>query len=139
MPSPKFQPGQSGNSKGRPKGKSLKATELRKAIEAKADDILQAVIDAAVNGDMAACKMLLDRITPALKPQALSITLPVKETLPEQGSEIIKAIVTAQIAPDIGSQLITALSNQGKLVELQELAERLSRIEKKLDLQSALN
>jgi len=83
--------------------------------------------------------MLLDRITPALKPQALSITLPVKETLPEQGSEIIKAIVTAQIAPDIGSQLITALSNQGKLVELQELAERLSRIEKKLDLQSALN
>ena len=139
MKETKFQPGRSGNPKGRAKGKSLKATELRKAIEAKADDILQAVIDAAVNGDMAACKMLLDQITPALKPQALSITLPVKETLPEQGSEIIKAIVTAQIAPDIGSQLITALSNQGKLVELQELAERLSRIEKKLDLQSALN
>jgi len=139
MKETKFQPGRSGNPKGRAKGKSLKATELRKAIEAKADDILQAVIDAAVNGDMSAAKMLLDRITPSLKPQALSITLPVKETLPEQGGEIIKAIVTVQIAPDIGSQLITALSNQGKLVELQELAERLSRIEKKLDLQSALN
>jgi hypothetical protein len=138
MPTPKFKKGISGNPSGRPAGQTPGA-KLRKAIEAKADDILQAVIDAAVNGDMAACKMLLDRITPALKPQALSITLPVKETLPEQGSEIIKAIVTAQIAPDIGSQLITALSNQGKLVELQELAERLSRIEKKLDLQSALN
>ena len=138
MPTPKFKKGISGNPSGRPAGQTPGA-KLRKAIEAKADDILQAVIDAAVNGDMAACKMLLDRITPALKPQALSITLPVKETLPEQGSEIIKAIVTAQIAPDIGSQLITALSNQGKLVELQELAEHLSRIEKKLELQSALN
>ena len=139
MKETKFQPGRSGNPAGRAKGKPLLVTELRTAIEAKSDEIFQAVIDAAIGGDMAACKMLLDRITPALKPQALSITLPVKETLPEQGSEIIKAIVTAQIAPDIGSQLITALSNQGKLVELQELAERLSRIEKKLDLQSALN
>ena len=139
MKETKFQPGRSGNPAGRAKGKPLKVTELRKAIEAKADEILESVINAAIGGDMAACKMLLDRITPALKPQALSITLPVKETLPEQGGEIIKAIVTVQIAPDIGSQLITALSNQGKLVELQELAERLSRIEKKLDLQSALN
>jgi hypothetical protein len=37
------------------------------------------------------------------------------------------------IPPDIGSQLITALSNQGKLIELQEMAERLQRIEKQLE------
>jgi len=138
MKETKFQPGQSGNPKGRAKGKPLLVTELRTAIEAKSDEIFQAVIDAAVNGDMAACKMLLDRITPALKPQALSINLPVKETLPEQGNEIIRATMAGQISPDIGSQLITALSNQGRLVELQELAERLSRIEKKLELQNAV-
>lgn len=39
-----------------------------------------------------------------------------------------------QISPDIGSQLITALSNQGKLIELQEMQERLQRIEKQLEL-----
>ena len=137
MPTPKFKKGISGNPSGRPAGQTPGA-KLRKAIEAKADDILQAVIDAAVNGDMAACKMLLDRITPALKPQALSINLPVKETLPEQGNEIIRATMAGQIPPDIGSQLITALSNQGRLVELQELAERLSRLEKKLELQNAV-
>jgi len=131
MPSPKFQPGQSGNSKGRPKGKSLKATELRKAIEAKADDILQAVIDAAVNGDMAACKMLLDRITPALKPQALSINLPVKKTLSEQGNEIVRATMDGSIPPDIGSQLITALANQSRIVEIDELAKRVEVLEAK--------
>jgi hypothetical protein len=138
MKETKFQPGQSGNPAGRAKGKPLKVTELRKAIEAKADDILQAVINAAILGDMTACKMLLDRITPTLKPQALPINLPVMETLPEQGDEIIKAAVSGQIPPDIGSQLITALAAQGKLIELQELAERLSRIEKKLELQNAV-
>jgi hypothetical protein len=46
--------------------------------------------------------------------------------------------MTGQIPPDIGSQLITALSNQGKLVELQELTERLDRIEKKLTHEQSL-
>ena len=132
-----FKKGISGNPAGRPAGKTPGA-KLRKAIESKATDILQSVINAAIDGDMGACKMLLDRITSTLKPQALAITLPVKDTLPEQGGEIIKATVTGLIPPDVGSQLITALSNQGKLVELQELSERLARLEKKLEIPNAL-
>ena len=133
-----FKKGISGNPAGRPAGKTPGA-KLRKAIESKATDILQSVINAAIDGDMGACKMLLDRITPTLKPQALAITVPVKDTLPEQGGEIIKATVTGLIPPDVGSQLITALSNQGKLIELQELSERLARLEKKLNIPNALN
>ena len=132
MPTPKFKKGISGNPSGRPAGQTPGA-KLRTTIEAKADDILQSVINAAVNGDMAACKMLLDRITPTLKPQAQAIILPVKETLSEQGNEIIKATIGGEIPPDIGSQLITALSNQGKLVDFQEMVERLARIEKQLE------
>jgi len=132
-----FEKGASGNKQGRIAGQTPGA-KLRKAIEAKADDILQAVIDAAILGDMTACKMLLDRITPTLKPQALPINLAVVDGLAAQGNEIIKATLSGAVPPDIGAQLITALSNQGKLVELQELAERLSRIEKKLELQNAV-
>ena len=131
MKATKFQPGQSGNPKGRAKGKPLLVTELRTAIEAKSDEIFQAVIDAAVNGDMAACKMLLDRITPALKPQALSINLPVKKTLSEQGNEIVRATMDGSIPPDIGSQLITALANQSRIVEIDELAKRVEVLEAK--------
>jgi hypothetical protein len=127
-----FEKGVSGNKQGRIAGRTPGA-KLRKAIEAKADDILQSVIDAAVNGDMAACKMLLDRITPTLKPQALPISLVFQESLALQGNEIIKATMGGEIPPDIGSQLITALSNQGKLVDFQEMVERLARIEKQLE------
>jgi hypothetical protein len=130
MPTQKFKPGVSGNPKGRTAGKTPGA-KLRKAIEGKADDILQAVINAAIDGDMQACKMLLDRITPSLKPQAMAISLPVKSTLAEQGSEIIKATMAGQIPPDIGGQLITALANQSKIVEIDDLTRRLEVLEAK--------
>jgi hypothetical protein len=138
MKDTKFQIGQSGNPAGRQKGKPLKITELRKAIEAKADDILQAVIIAAVGGDMSACKMLLDKIVPNLKPQALAVNLPVCETLSLQGTEIIKATLMGKLPPDVGAMLINALSNQSKLLEMQELSLRLDRLEKHLTHEQAL-
>lgn len=124
----KFKPGQSGNPRGRTPGKTPGA-KIRKAIELRANDILQSVIDAAVSGDMVACKMLLDRITPSLKPIALSINLPVNGTLADQGGEIIRATMGGKIPPDIGSQLITALAAQGRLLELEEITKRLEALE----------
>lgn len=124
-----FKKGESGNPKGRTAGQTAGA-KLRAAIELQSDAILQTVIDAAINGDLQACKMLLDRITPALKPTAMPITLPVSDSLlVGQGHEIIKGTMTGMIAPDIGAMLITALSNQGKLVEMNELTERLEALE----------
>ena len=69
MKETQFKPGQSGNPKGRVKGKPLLVTELRTAIEAKSDEIFQAVINAAINGDMSAAKILIDKICPSLKPE----------------------------------------------------------------------
>ena len=132
MTQTKFKPGISGNPNGRPKDKTP-ATLLRKSIVDDMPEIIKTLVGLAKGGDVQAAKVLLDRICPALKPQALPIYLPVNGSLTEQGNEIIKATMVGQIPPDIGSQLITALSNQSKLIELQEMAERLQRIERKLD------
>ncbi|MDP1667091.1 MAG: DUF5681 domain-containing protein [Methylobacter sp.] len=127
-----FKPGVSGNPKGKPKDKTP-ATLLRKSIAEAMPDIILTLIEQAKAGDVAAAKCLLDRVCPTLKPQAMPICLPVNGSLVEQGGEVIRATLAGQIPPDIGSQLITALSNQGKLVELEELTERLQRIEKQLE------
>ncbi|WP_031437954.1 DUF5681 domain-containing protein [Methylobacter tundripaludum] len=127
-----FKPGVSGNPKGKPKDKTP-ATLLRKSIVEDMPEIITKLVELAKGGDVSAAKVLLDRCCPALKPQAMPISLPVNGTLAEQGDEIIRATMAGQIPPDIGSQLITALSNQGKLIELQELTERLQRIEKQLE------
>lgn len=132
MTQTKFKPGISGNPNGRPKDKTP-ATILRKTIADDMPEIIKTLVGLAKGGDVAAAKVLLDRICPALKPQAMPISLPTNGTLAEQGNEIIKATMAGQIPPDVGSQLITALSNQGKLIELQEMAERLQRLEKMLE------
>ena len=128
MPTKKFKAGVSGNPKGRPKNKTA-ATLLRKSIIEDMPDIILKLVEQAKNGDTAAAKILLDRCCPALKQQAMAINLPVNGTLAEQGGEIIRATLSGQIPPDIGSQLITALSNQGKLIELQELTQRVEKLE----------
>ncbi|MDO9046459.1 MAG: DUF5681 domain-containing protein [Methylobacter sp.] len=126
--STKFQPGVSGNPKGKPKDKTP-ATLLRKSIAEAMPEIILTLIEQAKAGDVAAAKCLLDRVCPTLKPQAQPICLPVNGSLAEQGGEIIRATMKGQIPPDIGAQLITALSNQGKLVELQELTRRIDELE----------
>ena len=127
----KFEKGMSGNPKGRTPA-HITATKVRKSLADDLPDIMNKLVELAKQGDTTAIKLILDRVCPALKPQAVPISLPVCDSLAEQGNEIIKATMSGKIPPDIGSQLITALSNQGKLIELQEMAERLQRIEKQL-------
>jgi hypothetical protein len=125
-----FKPGQSGNPAGRKPGQTPGA-KIRAAIEKRKDEILQAVIEAAIAGDMQACKMLLDRITPPLKPVAAQIALPVPEGagLSEQGAAVVTAALSGQIPPDIGSQLITALAAQSKIIEIDQLIKRVEALE----------
>ena len=137
-PSTKFQPGVSGNPKGKPKDKTP-ATLLRKSIIDDMPEIILKLVEQAKNGDTAAAKILLDRCCPTLKPQALAISLPINGSLAEQGGEIIRATLSGHIPPDIGAQLISALASQGKLIELQELTLRLDNIEKKLTHEQSLN
>lgn len=62
----------------------------------------------------------------------MPVNIPVGETLPETGNHIVTETMTGNVPPDIGASLITALSNQAKLVEFTELSQRLARIEQQL-------
>jgi len=123
-----YKKGESGNPKGRAPG-STPGVKLRKAVELQSDAILKTVIDAALSGDLLACKMLLDRILPVLKPQALEVKLRCDDTLTLQGNTILNATLSGQIPPDIGSQLITALAGQARIVEIDDLLERIKLLE----------
>jgi hypothetical protein len=123
----KFEKGKSGNTKGRPK--SMTATLLRQAINDDMPDILNKLIELAKGGDVQAIKLVLERVCPALKSQAVPINLPFVESLAGQGNEIIRATMQGQIPPDIGSQLISALANQAKIIEVDELTKRIEALE----------
>ena len=124
-----FKKGVSGNPKGRPRD-TTPATKFRKSIVADMPEILAAVVAQAKNGDVGAAKLLLDRVCPALKPTAQPIALSANYgSLAEQGAEIIRATMSGLIPPDIGSQLITALANQSKIIEIDDLTKRIEALE----------
>ncbi|WP_411727528.1 DUF5681 domain-containing protein [Methyloglobulus sp.] len=126
----KFKEGESGNPKGRPPGLST-ANKIRQEIHKALPSILETVVKAAQSGDMAACKLILDRVCPTLKPiaQNINLPLPVNGELHGMGSEILKATMGGNISPDVGSMLITAMANQAKLVEIDDLAKRIEALE----------
>jgi len=128
----KFKPGQSGNPGGRPKGKTT-AQKVRDMIGANdLKEIIGVLMVSAKNGDTAAAKLLLERACPALKPTALPVNVEyAPAALAEQGGNVIKATMSGDIPPDIGSQLITALANQAKIVEIDELTKRVEALERK--------
>ena len=125
-----FKKGVSGNPSGRPKSDTA---NLKPLLAKHGKDVLQKVIDVALSGDLAACKLVLDRLYPAIKPQTLPVNIPIGKNLPETGGNVVNATMSGSIPPDIGAQLIRALADQSKLVELEELNQRLARLEKQLE------
>jgi hypothetical protein len=127
-----FKKGCSGNSKGRPRSDS-KAASLRATIQDALPSIVDKLILLAEDGDLAAMKLLVDKGLPTPKPQVMSIVLPATGTLASKGDRIIKAMMAGELAPDVGSQLLSALHVQAGTIDMTDVAQRLERIEKQLE------
>lgn len=123
-----FKKGVSGNPKGRPRSE---VTQIKKAIASRGGEIIEQVIDRALAGDMQAAKILVDRLTPPLKPtaQPVKFQFDADAHLSSGAKKLVEAIASGQIAPDTGSQLLAALSSLVKTFELEELATRLDNLE----------
>lgn len=130
----KFQKGQSGNPGGRPKGSLGMAGRLRTAIQADAEQIIQSLITQAKEGDTAAAKLLLDRVCPALKPEAQAIELEQLATggLVEKAEAVLAAVGAGELAPDVAAQLVQSVATLARVAEIDQLQQRLELLEKLL-------
>ena len=126
-----WQPGQSGNPKGRPPGRGQSA-QFREALASKLPEVLQAVVQAACAGDMQAARLVLDRCLPALKPLEATIeglALPTG-TLTQQATDILASVSRGEVAPGQAAQLIGAIGAVAKIAEFDELSARIEALEK---------
>jgi hypothetical protein len=126
-----WQPGQTGNPKGRPPGIS-EITKLRKSLMTDAPEILAGLVTAAKAGDMQATRLILERVLPPLKPTEQAIGLELTgDTLTDQGRAVLSAVSAGALAPSQGSQLISAIGALVRVAEIDELERRLSALEAK--------
>ena len=127
-----FEPGKSGNPKGRPNS-SASVAHLRSAIAKHVPEIVTQMVEKAKAGDAAAARLLLERVLPPVKAaeQPVQVELP-DGPLADQGRAVLAAAGAGVVAPSQAAQLLTALSAVAKLIETDELAARLSALEERL-------
>jgi len=135
-PSNLWQPGQTGNPKGRPPGQS-EITKLRKSLMTDAPAILAGLVTAAKAGDVQAARLILERVLPPLKPTEQAIELELRgDTLTDQGRAVLSAVSAGALAPGQGSQLIAAIGALARVAEIDELTARIIKLEESKNAES---
>ena len=127
-----FQPGQSGNPGGRPKGSLNRATVMAQALfDGEAETLTRKIIELAMDGDMQALRVCVDRLCPPMKAQAAPVQVDIPETdsISDIANAFIKAAADGQLPPDIAAQLVSAVGTLARVVEVDELKERMAALE----------
>jgi len=129
LPSGRFSSGVSGNPTGRPKSESA---ALRAELAEHGPAIAAVVIEAALGGDLQAAKLVLDRISPPLKAQAAPVLLdlPNSDNATATAAAIIRAAADGELPPDIAAQLVAAVGTLARIIEIDELKDRLESLER---------
>lgn len=126
-----FKKGQSGNPTGRPRGIANR-NSLRDSLSEDISHILQMLVKQALDGDVGAAKLLLDRVLPPLRPVDEPITLLLGDGLAESGWNLWRALSDGRITPDQTAKMMTALGTLARIIESDELAQRVTVLEEKL-------
>jgi hypothetical protein len=82
--------------------------------------------------------LLLDRAIPSLKPQAASVPIDgmTGGTLSQRATAAIDAAAAGELSPDIAAQLVQAVGTLAKVIEIDDLEKRLSRLEQLKEVQN---
>jgi len=126
----RFSKGHSGNPHGRP---PMLAPELRQRLSEATPQIIEKVVEKALQGDLAAAKIILDRTAPIPKQSCAQITIPnlagSDSSLADKAGAVLSSIASGTCPADVGATLIQTIGAMAKIIEIDELDRRISALE----------
>ncbi len=129
----KWVKGQSGNPAGRAKGGKTRLTLLRDSLREHVPEILNRLVKSALEGDITAAKLILERTIPAFKSVDSPVAMPsLSGTLSERAEGVLEAVTNGTLTPDEGKGLLASVSNLAKILEYDELLTRVERLESRV-------
>lgn len=128
-----WQPGQSGNPKGRPVGSRNKKNVIAEEFEKDGSEVARVVMNAALEGDMQAANMVLQRLSPPLRARAEKVTFELTPDAPlhEQANQVLASVAEGAIDPETGKMLIDCIQSVAGIRAVDELEKRLIALEEK--------
>lgn len=117
---------------GRPRGSKNKKLELLRSNDQK---LQKKVLDMAMDDDVAALKIIADRLWPRLRPESAPIRVKTNaKDLASQAEAIVQAALTGALPANVTRDLTAALADVARLKEFCELEERLQALEQSKDV-----
>jgi hypothetical protein len=128
-----FQKGQSGNPAGRPQGSRTKSTLFAEAIlENDRDGIMDAVVNAAKNGDPTAMRLCVERLVPLRKGRPVVFDLPPVKTAADIAGavgELARAMAAGELTVEEASAASSVIEMQRRAIETSDIELRLRKLE----------
>ena len=93
---------------------------------------MQAVVTAAVAGDMRAAEILLRRLWPERKGRPLAVDLPPiagAADLPAAVGAVVQSVAAGDLTPEEGQAIAAILETQRRAIETADLAARIEALE----------
>ena len=132
-----FEPGQSGNPNGRPKGARNKATALaEQLLDGEMDALLRKLVEKAKEGETAALRLCLDRLLPPRRGRLVTFELPTIETAKDAcaaASAVLAACANGELSPAEAADFMGLIEAHVRMAETTELEARLAALEAAAD------
>lgn len=118
---------------GKPKGSRHRATQAIEAmLEGQQEALTQAAIDKALEGDVTALRLCLDRIAPARKDAPVSFDLPAIETAEDAAKAaraILRAVAEGDVTPLEAATVMAVVEQFRRTLETTEIERRITALE----------
>src|SRR5262249_34001982 len=127
-----FEKGESGNPAGGPRGSRNRATLLMEGLLADdAEAIGRKAIAMAKQGDMAAIRLCIDRLSPPRKGQPVAFELPPPRTPPDgvAAPASVAAVAAGELTPSEAAELAKVIDVYVRAIATNAFDERLTKLE----------
>jgi len=130
----RWRKGASGNKAGKPRGARHKATLAAETLlEGEAEALSRKAVELALNGDVSALRLCLDRIVPPRKDRPVCFELPVMTESKDAvtaAAAIVAAVAAGELTPTEAAELSKVIDSYARTLQAVEFEARLMKLEK---------
>src|SRR5229473_395338 len=128
-----FQPGNK-YGRGRPPGSRNRVSRVcQDTLDSYAEALTKKCLSMAIQGNATALRLCIERLTPARRHRTLQFKLPVLKTIADldaASASVVSGVARGQLTPGEGQDLSQLLEGRRRVMETQELDQRIRALEK---------